>query len=457
VLHDPNDVSAAAAADAPKGAQLSGVAPTPTEGPKAGGSRSGSPHEAVVGAGSDVHGVWPVVPVTELVECPTHGRPLMFMIPAAHAAVKKKNFAEYPCALEHNEVFRQLCCTAEERDVKCKYDDFLVCPDDACGFCICSQCYRGGIIGPLVEQRKYVFKQQGTMSIVGLLVIFGAQLMYTPTVRAAALSLFCHVSMACEPGFEVCFPATAAYMGLAYVSAIVLLLMGLGMVVALWVMIYRRKKMIVFTGIIAEHLRLNGEPWTDQEKSFWNILNAECDNEVWDAMMSLDSSMLKEMYAQYRFAHMCIHPFTFVVKAAILVIVLYAGEPNSLRLIAGVGFVETVYCVMLLLTHPFLNPWIEALAKCGAIHQMMQVGLVSYHRAANFLDPKNQTAAYGMIAITVFFIGFAIVVVVMVIGVPACNKEEMEDDQKKREEAGGGAAAGAAAVGAAAIAVSLKR
>ena len=207
---------------------------------------------------------WPIVADPVIRTCPRHARKLLWRLEAYHQLAKVKDPTAYPCSLAHNRCFRHLAITDKaERDAGCDFErKFLVCPDDSCGFAICHGCVRTGWFGPFVEQRRYVLVRMGVLTWIGILVIFAAQSFYTPTVRAAILSLFCHDTMACDPGFTGgCYPVTPEYLGLAYISAAVLVFLGVGLVAALWFIIYRRKRLIVTTGIVRDYLTLNDTPW----------------------------------------------------------------------------------------------------------------------------------------------------------------------------------------------------
>jgi len=53
----------------------------------------------------------------------------------------------------------------------------------------------------------------------------------------------------------------------------------------------------------------------------------------------------------------------------LLLVVLYAGEPNSLRLVVGCGFVEGTQLLFFVLTNPFTDPWLDILQKAGSLRR----------------------------------------------------------------------------------------
>jgi len=346
----------------------------------------------------------------------------------------------YRCQCDHrkNIVFKEMCCTKEQLQKGCDdmYDGteegipekeevipFLCCPNDACGFAICKNCYRGGGVGPAIQTTIWNLKRQGILGLLGLLVIIIAQAMYLPSIQGALTIIFCHHSLSCQ--FPECyFPATPAFMGMAVVSLFVLIFMGVGMVGFLWHSVYRRKKTIITAGIIPpENLWLGNTLFdVSEEPTFSQTILMDCyPMTQWDAILDRDQTMLKPLYEPYKFQHMTLHPSTFVFKVAIVAVVMYAGEPASIYVIIGAAIVELVQMFLYSLTEPFLDHWIDLLGKAGPIHQVVQLALLCVYRADQFEDPDEDRAVIAMIVISLIYFVIVIVVVIVIVIIPLCQ------------------------------------
>jgi hypothetical protein len=116
---------------------------------------------------------------------------------------------------------------------------------------------------------------------------------------------------------------------------------------------------------------------------------------------------------------MVIHPITLIFKIAVLLVVLYAGEPNSLRLIVASGLAEGSQMLFFALTSPFVDPWVDLLSKCGSVHQIAQLGLMCIFRAQTYVNPKNRSAAVGMILVGTAYLCVAFTVIAVTVIIPA--------------------------------------
>merc|ERR1719333_1203734 len=108
---------------------------------------------------------------------------------------------------------------------------------------------------------------------------------------------------------------------------------------------------------------------------------------------------------------MFVHPVTFVFKVAILVVVLYSGEPDSLRLIIYSSIVEIVQLLYFVITAPFIDSWLDFLAKSGSLHQVAQLGLMCMYRADTYEDPNAASTTWWMVGLSVVYLILVIVVI----------------------------------------------
>jgi len=375
-------------------------------------------------------------PIDAFSKCPFHDVPLINALITVHVIMKEHDKSVYPCQNKHNEIFRKYCMDDDQREAGCDKVGFVVCQDDTCGFSLCATCYRGSGIGAALGATAYGLRRKGLMGIFGLIMILIAQAMYMPAVGGAITIVFCHVSLSCQ--FPTCYsPATPGFMLMAVASLMVLIFMGIGMVSYLFGVVYRRKKLIISSGCMPEEvLFLGNEVYQPGQHSLhmFNVLRMDCDPmSAWETLIERDNTMFRPLYEQYEFRNMCIHPVTFLFKAALLIVVLYAGEPNSLDIIVASAIVEIVQLLMYSITAPFLNPWIDLLGKSGPLHQVVQLGLICVYRADTFNDPKSTRAVIFMILFTAIYFTIVIIVISVVVIAPLCASEETEDQEAKKD------------------------
>jgi uncharacterized membrane protein len=405
--------------------------------------------------------------VEELPRCPVHGLRLIAAVPEVHDLVRQRlmhvDDNVYPCAHRNNLVFQLFCSKhkvnkAGDVVVKgCNELDYTVCPDDSCNFSICNNCSHatlGDSLAAFIARRQYLIHRQGLATTLGLLFIAAATAMYQPAVKGALIATFCHSTLLCD--FPDCYnPATPTFLALAIGSAIVLLVFGLGLFWMFLSVVWSRKKAILRSSALRNHLTKNpllpcygSEPHEpSQDISVGDMFLVSADAVGYASLLREDTSLFRGLYEQYEFRWMCLHPFTFVFKIAIVCVVLYAGEPNTLRVILLSGLVEIVQLVFYLATQPFTDPWLDTLAKGGSLHQVIQLGLMCLYRADTYEDPNKNGAAYAMIVFATVYLILVLVVLAIVVVIPAVRqflasrqrqeeeRERVREMRQKRQEA----------------------
>ena len=139
--------------------------------------------------------------------------------------------------------------------------------------------------------------------------------------------------------------------------------------------------------------------------------------------------MLRPLYEQYEFCNMCVHPVTFLFKAALLGVILYVGEPNSLNVIMAAALVEMLQLLFYALTEPFISAWIDLLGKSGPLHQVIQLALLCVYRADTFNDPESTRAVIFMIVVTCVYMSIVLLVIAVVVVAPMCASDTVEEDE----------------------------
>ena len=366
----------------------------------------------------------------------------------AHHLVRHSDPAAYPCAMAKNRVFSSLCPgNVLDDDLECNVDAFMVCPFDGCNISICNSCWRHGSVAPKVRSLIYKLSRHGLFRYVGMLLVIVAQTMYMPTLLAALSTVFCHVRLSCQ--YPTCYdPATPMFMFMSVWSVFTLFFVGFGMVGYLWYAIYRRKLILVHSGILDQYVYIGDDPdavdpdgLSGKDLTFYELLQVDCPVEVWSRVMSFDNTMFKPLYQQYEMRNMLLYPSLFVFKALLLIVILFVAEPNSTGLLAAAAFVELVQLAIMIFASALVNPWIHLLTKCGSIHQITQLGLSFLDRAVTFSNPNNRVSAVFMVMATSAYLSVVILVIFVVCLMPTLLQQytawqEKRTRRKLRKEKG---------------------
>ena len=147
----------------------------------------------------------------------------------------------------------------------------------------------------------------------------------------------------------------------------------------------------------------------------------EIDEADWNLFLAKDTSIMRALYEMYEFRYIAIHGVFLVFKVFMLLPVVFM-ERNSVGQLALAGGVEVGLLVLLSATDAFINPWMDALARVGSFHQILQIGLVALSRV---LDEHAQMIGYAMIAVSLVYIAVLLVVIVHDIVLPYLASRRM--------------------------------
>jgi deleted-in-malignant-brain-tumors protein 1 len=421
---------------------------------------------------------------TNVIRCPMHDFRLIPAQRDVHRRVRHLcGSRAYRCSHRNNFVFRQYGQAAKQtassfkgtnepyadgtesdsiaeiaantinQKATCSYDEYYVCQDDACNFCVCFSCQRLGVFErarAAVAGKQYTLQRDGVLATLGLLFILMVQAIYLPAVKAAIQTLFCHSSLNCH--FPHCYqPGTPVFLALALGSALVVMFFGIGIIAFLFFVVFERKRLLLGSTILRDFglqreslfrpkCTYDPEPYQPEghgrQPTGYDVLSVGLDDEsAYLAVIAEDRSMFKGLYEMYEFRWMYVHPVTFLFKVAILFVVLYSGEPNSLRLIVYSGVVECSQLLFYIVTEPYTELLLDVLTKAGCLHNVAQLGLMSLYRADTYLDPTNDRVVFVMIAIAIIYVLLAVVIIFIVVVWPnlrkACSSrpdDELEED-----------------------------
>ena len=309
--------------------------------------------------------------------CPTHKKRLL-----------PQEDSYTTCVHTDNPWYRSMQCLPTKT--------MYVCPEPDCGYAVCARCYDGGAIAGTVSSFIAMMedvKKRGAVGAVGTIVVIVSGIVYLPVLKHAMMVIMCHPQYQCI--FDRCWsdPNMMYVIGLL-MSFNVVLFVGLGLIVVeLWVLFKRRYALVPIL------------PHRDIIRSFkmWCLPTQQVRKEYFMQFLKYDTSMLKSLYQPFEFAFLWFNPLQLAFKAGV-VAALVMAEPNGLVQLACCSLVEVVYALALVLFRPFSNGWIEALARVGSLHQLVQLGLMCLHRVKVADEPTSIGHGDQMIAAAIVYI-----------------------------------------------------
>jgi hypothetical protein len=373
------------------------------------------------------------VTVKALQVCPHHDVRLVASSHHVHRALRRSDPRLYNCSCSGRSTLSAMACGEEEALRGCKASAFYVCPDARCNFAVCDTCYNADVGAVGAVWRKGVSFVAASDISSGLEFQL-AQVIYLPCVQWCLVVLLCKFPIACS--FRGCYnPAEPGFAVLASMSAIVLTMFGGGLVLLLTLAMLHRKRMILSSHVVeaAEKRGVSHQVWTMS-----NIMFVNLEHETWTAITKYDTSHAKCFYAPYEFKYMVFIGPLLSFKVYQLMFIMNLRS-NSTEQLTFAALLEAFQWLLYMFTDPFTNPWLDALAKGGFLHQIAQLGLLNLYRDGIMEDPYTRgITPYVMVLLGVAYVGLVIAFIVVMVVHPYVNAKKAEkvvDDAFEQEHA----------------------
>ena len=304
-------------------------------------------------------------------KCPRHNAHVMPALEDRHYRVTGPDGSlAYKCTLSQAHFFK------EQHDLgPCSTGDLYVCPDDECGYTICQLCARKW--GPkakglaMLSGKVYAAKRDPA-GILSLLAFLGMQFVYLPAVQNALMVLACHPIYHCT--FPVCYESpTASFIVAAVASCLLVLVLGIGLPVFWFKELWRRRR------------RIAQAVETDAQ---------------WKWLLSLDHSVLSNLYRKYEAQYILFEPLLLVTGKASLIVVVALTEANSVLQLSLVSALQAANALLIVVTDPLSDPWADITMKAGQAHQLFQLVWMSSYRAAIVDGPETETPIVVVMLLT---------------------------------------------------------
>ena len=233
-------------------------------------------------------------------------------------------------------------------------------------------------------------------------------------MRTAIMVLVCHPYYQCTFG-ECWSDITLTFAIAAYFSIVTLLVFGLGVpVFATAVLVGRRSQLsMAFTDSVYKDKYL-------EEGTVGNRIALR----HWIRFLSSDDSLLSPMYDQLEPQWVFYLPLLLLCKLGLLIPPITI-EPSTLSQIIGIGVAEAIFALIIIVTSPYMSPWVDLMNRVGSAHQLALLGLQALYVTDEFKAVSRSIPTY-MIALTSTYIIFVILCLLFVVILPLAQPRLIE-------------------------------
>ena len=331
---------------------------------------------------------------------------------------RKKGPNVYRCAFHvspYERLYRQQCGGAlcpgsiAERD-------FYVCPNTSCAYALCTECAPLGFIEKRLALFRSVFAstvRAGAFQIFGFVLLLLLQVLFFPLMKRALYMLYCHREVQCE--FPLCYGESSPYfISVIAVSSVTLILLLLEIATVVVALLGRKSS-------AARLLNLDDIP-----------------RPIWAALLSRDTTIMKDMYAPFKHSCMVTHGLLFLSKLFQLLPLVFLNR-DSLGQIGAVGAVEVVLAAGVLKFTPHSDRWVGFSYHIGGCHITGQLCLVLLYRWTRATGGEGSVWGYAMVAwfllycllqLVAIFFGFLLHLIRR-----KCNGEKNEGTEEQEQPA----------------------
>jgi hypothetical protein len=351
--------------------------------------------------------------------CPVHNRSLIPAMEEQHFLERNRDGSfPYKCVHTRSNLFHLNALTAQKAREEglsrgmltdddedgvevepCVEDEVFVCPlsmssGSPCRYTVCGLCCSTRTPLTVVDHIDSLFAAVGTRvdrMTLRMLLFLAIQALLFPVTQNCMMILACNPIYQCE--FPHCYnPPSQGF--LAAVAFACLVLVGFRLlVVVLWtVELSRRKK----------------------------VLNALIDDSecMWTWFLAMDSSILSALYRKYEFLYMEVDPSLQLIFQVALSAASAFTQKETRPQVLSLAVVEGLNCAFLSVSNLYADPWMDILAKVGSIHQIVQMALLSNHRALALDDPNTNVMSPVMIGVAGAYFIFVFLVTRHTVYVP---------------------------------------
>jgi hypothetical protein len=283
---------------------------------------------------------------------------------------------------------------------RCGKDETAADAPTQCNFALCGRHYRGSLRDHLVavalgEIRAAIDGGGRRMATVAGLALGLA--VYQPFVKTAIMVLSCHPFYQCTLG--TCWAArTQLFVLSAYLALVVILFLGVGLPLVLFLLLRRRHRMMGDVFFAAEFRGRFG----DAESRALGLSE-------WRMFVSSEPSALASMYSSFKFDRIYMSPVLIVWKVLLIAAPIFL-EKNSFTQLAGCAAAEVLFGIFIFAARPPASYIVNGVYRLSSVHQVMLLGLVSLGQFRQF--HQQSSLQLFVVGVTLLFLTVSLSVVV---------------------------------------------
>ena len=297
----------------------------------------------------------------------------------------------YTCAHERAFALKATRSGDWRKIFPCRNEELLVCSNDRCCFAVCTACATLDQKSTILVQlhgARYTLEHLKT-SFAPLIVLIAMQSLLLPVTLNCLRMISCSRYFRCE--FPLCYqtPASEPRFILAITFAF-LLFIGFRIGLALFwfkTLSGRRRRL---------EDRVRRYPDLQEQRPWWN----------W--FLSVDRSTLANLYRKYEFGFIAMDPIQSLLYQTGVAAAASFANPDSTLQMALVGTVEILNGLFLAISNPFIDPWLDTLAKLGNTHQLLQLAFHAFHRIEKHESTQNDLFPKLMIALATLYLALVL-------------------------------------------------
>lgn len=255
----------------------------------------------------------------------------------------------------------------------CLQDNLFVCPE-SCSYALCSRCHDRRVLRltEIIDEAVQGVVYSALNSPFAWVILFLAvQSLMFPITQNAIMIIACHPTYQCD--FPMCYREPSALFIVAVVSACLILVL------------FRVWQTASFTAVLIRRRKFLAPLVRDYDR-------------IWLWYLDMDTSVLSALYRKYEFSFMVLDPvLQFATQISLCCVASFTTDSSPTQVVAT--FVaEGANCLFLSVTNLFIDPWMDILTKLGSVHQLAQMGWMSWHRALLIGDPFTSLMSPVMLA-----------------------------------------------------------
>eukprot|EP00658_Telonema_sp_P-2_P043688 TRINITY_DN3158_c0_g4_i3.p1 TRINITY_DN3158_c0_g4~~TRINITY_DN3158_c0_g4_i3.p1 ORF type:complete len:451 (-),score=99.40 TRINITY_DN3158_c0_g4_i3:132-1484(-) len=280
----------------------------------------------------------------------------------------------------------------------------------------CRMSLKDNVVAAVYGMKRRVMTN-GLSWLITIGIVFAVNTIYTPFLKTALMILACHPQYQCE--FEHCWTfITQEFALAAFLSASVVLVLGLGFPALLLVQLLRRRAALNTAFFGEEYGDTYTSPDTrgpDFKPDSWFWGRKELSVSEWARFSASDNSALAQEYGDSSYRWLMMPALVLLFKVAVLIPAVFL-EPRSFALRLGCGLVEILVAVFYFSTSTQLSPILLMTIRAASVHQLLFLGFQNIDLVTEF--DSGLSLSMLLIAITLTYVAFSVIVFIATVVYP---------------------------------------